>query len=1457
MTVFMVPLTFLNQGYVASEATIAYAEIPKVALLRILASLIALLWALEWVLKSKAFDDSPASDIKRSFVKNLKSSNLMAASISWLKVHPTRWLAVAAGLFFGSTFLSTILSGSVSTSVWGEVPGQDGYSAYTIASYGILFGIISTHLKSRTQLGRLLGTIIFMGTLVGLYGTLQALGHDFLNLTETTGGGVNRVTIFMGNTIFAATVLSMTVPITLIAAALSLETEHSRRWIVLKRVGYLGESYIFTSSWALLLAVQFLGLMFTFSRGPWIGTAVALISFISLLTLLFGWRSLTRVGLILMLAGVFSVSFLHLQGSVSIAPIGPWFGIALGLLGLLGTFAALLVSQRYGRLILWIGVSGIIAIVLGTFIIGSSALSGPDDFDSITPRSEANSTTTQISDRISSFKPNSLEEVLGGRLTHWSVSWKLIKDRPWFEFDDLSLSWLRPLIGYGPDLFRYTYLLESTAEDLSRSLTPFEPDHAHNFFIHQTVELGLIGGFAALAIFTSVFAIVGHHVLKRFRTGNPIYSMFLIGLMAVIFGRFVEMMVGVARISDLTVLWVIFGLFASLIAFDDAYKEKSQPVETHPQVITNPKRRRRAVMDSAEPVISVGMLVRIALCAILIGVIGVVTWQRGVNPVRASIAVAQANDHFRNGDLDTSIEKINRAIQLAPDVPTYYTDLANVYLTYRLQPDLYTDPGCEQQNDKPYLVCLGIENLQANLNATNAQKLSFRSWVDAGYSAFNLQLHESALKSFANASNMVPNSWPSKNDYGEALINVGKYDDAIDVLDEGLEITGGSNLSARALNLKGRALTELGRFNEAVTVFKDGLTRSYNDLYPDLPIAKSSLHLIQKINTELGLTLNFDHFNALIDSNPDDAVAYYNRGIAHLVVDNVEEAIIDLDKSMSIGLVLGESKSYLGYAKLKSGQISESKARHLAVKTILTQSLQQDPTNPLVNTIFGEYLVAKQEYARALNYLEAANTIDETFDLAYLVRSKLFLSMGLEESARELLNTTVGLNLLHYADYIDRGKILAFFGENDKAFADLNRAIELNPNQAKSYNVRAMIYANIGDFHSALKDLTIAIKKDRREPQYFINRGVIYDILRETNLSKSDFEMAISLNATKIPIPEDRNETFFAFFPEPRSLESQKLQLLKLIDVRQSLHEIDLLEKLAGSDHEPALQFRGQAFFHLGLWPSAVDQLSRLIKLYPNTPEAYRFRGESYLGMGMVEAANSDFETAVNLNTNDSDNFVARGKGLASIGEYESALRDFNKALLLNPNSSNAYKLRGYLSVQAGDYYLAFSDLDRAIEIDPLNDDAFIKRYEANYALGQISIAGKDLEQAINLAPTNAEYRYFRGLLHLNSGDFQEAIEDFQEAIGLRQYYRSIDSRHADPLIGIAKAYLEMGNPMRAVEYINAAIYVLNQSRAHEELAGLGTEGLWGEISLKLTDTKEFLYQVQQKLASHIDTTTK
>ena len=128
LTVVLVPLAFLDRDYARSEAVIAYVEVPKIALLRTLGALIAILWLAEWGVKGYLADtvNSQRAGIATRF------QTVLRGLPQWLAGQPNRWLFLAVWFFLGTNLLSTALSGALSVSVWGEVPGQDGYPAYTI-----------------------------------------------------------------------------------------------------------------------------------------------------------------------------------------------------------------------------------------------------------------------------------------------------------------------------------------------------------------------------------------------------------------------------------------------------------------------------------------------------------------------------------------------------------------------------------------------------------------------------------------------------------------------------------------------------------------------------------------------------------------------------------------------------------------------------------------------------------------------------------------------------------------------------------------------------------------------------------------------------------------------------------------------------------------------------------------------------------------------------------------------------------------------------------------------------------------------------------------------------------------------------------------------------------------------------------------------------------------------------
>ena len=226
----------------------------------------------------------------------------------------------------------------------------------------------------------------------------------------------------------------------------------------------------------------------------------------------------------------------------------------VGLAGFLGLLAAFVSWRSLAK------TTGVLILVIAITAVTVSVTPQPD-----TQRDTDSTVAEVVTDRLAAVGDRSASGGLSGRIRIWRSSWQLIRHHQWYEFDSLSLSPLRPLIGYGPELFRAAHLLESRP-NVAQNLLPNELAHAHNFFIHQGVELGLFGIFTSLGIF-AVPLVVGVYLLFLGRRSlSEMHKILLAVLAATVAGRFVEQLVGVARVSDLTIFWVILAMFVATLA---------------------------------------------------------------------------------------------------------------------------------------------------------------------------------------------------------------------------------------------------------------------------------------------------------------------------------------------------------------------------------------------------------------------------------------------------------------------------------------------------------------------------------------------------------------------------------------------------------------------------------------------------------------------------------------------------------------------------------------------------------------------------------------------------------------------------------------------------------------------------------------------------------------------------
>ncbi len=695
LAVGLVPLAFAPSGFMA------FVDVPKVALLRTLAGLMAVLWAVEWAFRpqrpSQAGVPSEGSD------EGPRHPTALARLKAWAKGQPGRWAMLAAALFLASSAVSLAFSPAIPVALWGREPGRDGYGFYTMACYVLLFLVVATHLKTMRQLWRLLGAVAAAATLAGAYGVLQHYGIDPLHQ-----GAAQRVQSSFGNPLFAASFLAMALPLSL-GLALSHSLGRKNPWA--------------SAPWAVASAVQLLAVLFTLSRGPWLALAAGLAVWLALVWLAAGKRLLLRAGLLL--------------------------GAAL----LLALPAALWPSPSAT------GASGEVGLVGRAGSIYSEATAGS----------------------------------ISGRLYIWQRTLAVIAARPWVEPESPWLLPVRHLFGYGPDLFLYALPLRWAPE--SQELVNAS---AHSYLLQVTVELGLVGALAFVAL---VAALAGCGVAVLWRKPLALeHGLACAALLSALAARVLEQLTGVARVSDMTLFWAVAGAMAALPdltsgAVPEARarpKEESRPAQAG--LLHSPAWRWGAALAVA------------IICCTL-------TWQKNVPYAQAAMLGADGLEAARRGDLVRGLELMERASGLAPDVEYYYTSRSTML-------------DAATPRDRAEEVEMARRRYSLALEALGVNPLSHTARSLAGDAAMRLatlgfpQQAQEAVALYEGLVASLPGYEQGYTALASAYLFLGQPERALATLDAYASAAGGRRPSALVYYLKGIAYHEAGRLQEAAEMLE-------------------------------------------------------------------------------------------------------------------------------------------------------------------------------------------------------------------------------------------------------------------------------------------------------------------------------------------------------------------------------------------------------------------------------------------------------------------------------------------------------------------------------------------------------------------------------------------------------------------------------------------------------------
>lgn len=420
-------------------------------------------------------------------------------------------------------------------------------------------------------------------------------------------------------------------------------------------------------------------------------------------------------------------------------------------------------------------------------------------------------------------------------------------------------------------------------------------------------------------------------------------------------------------------------------------------------------------------------------------------------------------------------------------------------------------------------------------------------------------------------------------------------------------------------------------------------------------------------------------FSDVLEKYPDSAISYTARGNTYLLLGRKEEALEDLNKSLS----MQDSAS----ARMNRATIYRATGRpELALEDLQTVIAKYPEVNGLYVNLGGVYELLEQK-----------------------------------EKALECYDKAIELNPKDFNAYTNRA-IMAFERHDyEKADADYEKAIDLSKgySAAAQYNYGLLLQTR-GRTEDALHRFSRALAIDPGFPSARLARGNLCFALGDFKCVREDYGVLI---ANGINIPEIHMKRAAALF--------------QLGDRQGALSAFDELV-LRDPSNLDAIFNRAMLKLQTGDTEGALKDFTKTLTLKPDSAPAYLNRGNTYLKLGKAREAVADLTKAVNLQPRETKIYNSLGKARLLAGDQAGALAAYGKAIAIDGKYVIAYVNRAEVFAARKDYAAAKADLDRAIALEPNFSQAYDARAYVLTMAGKKDEAELDRRKAHSLNPNLA-----------------------------------------------------------------------------------------------------------------------
>ncbi|MDB0060302.1 tetratricopeptide repeat protein, partial [Planktomarina sp.] len=206
-----------------------------------------------------------------------------------------------------------------------------------------------------------------------------------------------------------------------------------------------------------------------------------------------------------------------------------------------------------------------------------------------------------------------------------------------------------------------------------------------------------------------------------------------------------------------------------------------------------------------------------------------------------------------------------------------------------------------------------------------------------------------------------------------------------------------------------------------------------------------------------------------------------------------------------------------------------------------------------------------------------------------------------------------------------------------------------------------------------------------------------------------------------------------------------------------------------------------------GQLQKALEQVTLLLKQYPNSSVLHNMSGVVFNGLGQLDSAVGSYKKALVASPYFAVAYYNMGSALKEQGKLEEAIEAYNNALALKPDNAEAYSNMGLALQDQGKLEEAIEAYNKALAIKPDFAEAHYNIGNALQEQGKLEEAVDAYNRSLALKPDSAAAHNNKGAVLAEQDKLEEAIEAYNKALAIKPDY--------------AEAYYNMGNALKGVVF--------------------------------------------------------